>query len=438
MIILTFGGYMEEIKPIDHLGICKNFNDIWEYVVLGNSRYFLNRFQRIYEIKRKEQLSALKEEYNKHKEDSKERENLEIIIERLNKLPFNKGNIFIKFHNNNEPFVQIESNVRNRKVDLVYSFGSNTPSVEKDILETICDAAVRAGAEQINLYAPFIPYQREDKKDKGRVAIAAKAFLKSIQNHCGNKLGRIVTFDLHSGQAQGFIDRPVDNLYASTIFARYIKSIQFKERFGIEYNKDDFIAVSPDAGSNKRTKDFAGLLGCGSVTIEKEQREEHGFAEIDKTNYEYLRKKVYGKNVLVIDDIFDTVGTYLENYYYLKELGAKLIIGCGTHGINSPSPMKNKDGTKTKKKYPAEYKLREAGAQIVITDTITSNNMKPRIKNYYKKNKDIIVPLTITPFYAKVMMTNRLGLNASVSRIIEMEKELVRTRSNINMCRYMI
>ena len=34
---------------------------------------------------------------------------------------------------------------------------------------------------------------------------------------------RVVTLDLHSGQIQGFFDIPVDNLFATPIFARHIK-----------------------------------------------------------------------------------------------------------------------------------------------------------------------------------------------------------------------
>ena len=34
---------------------------------------------------------------------------------------------------------------------------------------------------------------------------------------------RVVTVDLHAGQIQGFFDIPVDNLFATPIFARHIK-----------------------------------------------------------------------------------------------------------------------------------------------------------------------------------------------------------------------
>ena len=34
---------------------------------------------------------------------------------------------------------------------------------------------------------------------------------------------RVLTVDLHAGQIQGFFDIPVDNLFATPIFARYAK-----------------------------------------------------------------------------------------------------------------------------------------------------------------------------------------------------------------------
>ena len=34
---------------------------------------------------------------------------------------------------------------------------------------------------------------------------------------------RIVTVDLHAGQIQGFFDMPVDNLFTTPLFSKFIK-----------------------------------------------------------------------------------------------------------------------------------------------------------------------------------------------------------------------
>ena len=49
---------------------------------------------------------------------------------------------------------------------------------------------------------------------------------------------RIVTVDLHAGQIQGFFDMPVDNLFTTPLFSKFIKKISSK----------NLICVSPDMG----------------------------------------------------------------------------------------------------------------------------------------------------------------------------------------------
>ena len=58
---------------------------------------------------------------------------------------------------------------------------------------------------------------------------------------------RIVTVDLHAGQIQGFFDMPVDNLFTTPLFSKYIKKITSK----------NLICVSPDMGGVARTQSFS-------------------------------------------------------------------------------------------------------------------------------------------------------------------------------------
>ena len=47
--------------------------------------------------------------------------------------------------------------------------------------------------------------------------------------------------DLHADQIQGFFEKPVDHLYASSIFVPYIKSL----------NINNLTIASPDMGGSK-------------------------------------------------------------------------------------------------------------------------------------------------------------------------------------------
>lgn len=73
----------------------------------------------------------------------------------------------------------------------------------------------------------------------------------------------VITMDLHDPQYQGFLDIPVDNLYARPILKRYIEtSIP---------NYQQAIVVSPDAGGAKRASAIADGLGMSLGLIHKVQ-----------------------------------------------------------------------------------------------------------------------------------------------------------------------
>ncbi len=68
---------------------------------------------------------------------------------------------------------------------------------------------------------PYFGWARQDRKDKPRVAIGAKLVAKLLRSCWSNQ---IMTMDLHADQIQGFFEKPVDHLFASTIFLPYVKS----------------------------------------------------------------------------------------------------------------------------------------------------------------------------------------------------------------------
>ena len=135
---------------------------------------------------------------------------------------FIKYQQFIKDQNNLEIFVQIRTNVRGKDVHIFQLF--NEPIADKAELEELCGAAARAGASKISVYTPYPPFQRQDKKDDGRVEISAKKYFNDIKDSCLGKLTRIFGFDFHNKAAQGHFDGPVDELTAIPYFALYFKN----------------------------------------------------------------------------------------------------------------------------------------------------------------------------------------------------------------------
>ena len=130
-----------------------------------------------------------------------------------------------------------EESVRGTRVFII---GSTNPSSE-NLMEMLLmlDAAKRASARHITAVMPYFGWARQDRKDKPRVPIAAKLVAKMLETAGAT---RIITMDLHADQIQGFFEKPVDHLFASTIFLPYIKNL----------NLPNLCMASPDMGGSKR------------------------------------------------------------------------------------------------------------------------------------------------------------------------------------------
>lgn len=174
------------------------------------------------------------------------------------------------------------------------------------------DAAKRASAYKVIAVIPYFGWARQDRKDKPRVSIGAKLVANMIQ---GAGADRVITVDLHADQIQGFFDIPVDHIYGSNVLAPYVASLNLKK----------LIVASPDVGGSKRAAAFAKKM--------------HGMTERDVPmvicykNREVFNQvseirvlgDVYGKDVIIVDDMADTAGTLCKAAEVMKKAGAKSV-----------------------------------------------------------------------------------------------------------------
>lgn len=207
-----------------------------------------------------------------------------------------------------------EESVRGSRVFLI---GSTFPSAE-NLMELLlmCDAAKRASADKITAVIPYFGYARQDRKDKSRVPIGAK-LVANLLTTAGAT--RVMTMDLHADQIQGFFEIPVDHLYASNIFIKYLK----------ELNLEDLTIASPDMGGAKRARAYAKYLDADVVVCYKERK------KANVIGYMTLIGDVKGKNVILVDDMIDTAGTITKAAEVLMESGAKSVRAIATHAILS-------------------------------------------------------------------------------------------------------
>ena len=134
-----------------------------------------------------------------------------------------------------EIYIEINENIRGNSIFLLQSISSPANDNLMELLICI-DALRRSSAKSITAVIPYFGYARQDRKVVPRTAISAKLVSNLITNAGAN---RILSVDLHAGQIQGFFDIPVDNLFATPIFARHIKK---------KMKLNNLICVAPDVG----------------------------------------------------------------------------------------------------------------------------------------------------------------------------------------------
>jgi ribose-phosphate pyrophosphokinase len=248
--------------------------------------------------------------------------------------------------------------------------GSTNPSSE-NLMEMLLmlDAAKRASARHITSVIPYFGWARQDRKDKPRVPIAAKLIAKMLEAAGAT---RIITMDLHADQIQGFFEKPVDHLFASTMFLPYLKSL----------NLDNLTIASPDMGGSKRAYAYSKALKSDVVICYKQR------AKANVISHMELIGDVRGKNVVLVDDLVDTAGTLTKAADLMIERGAISVRAMATHALMS--------GTAYEKVEDSQLK------ELIITDTIPLGKTSEKIK-----------VLSCADLFADVM--HRVHNNTSIS-----------------------
>jgi len=234
-------------------------------------------------------------------------------------LEMTPGRIQVSAFSNENIFVRICENVRERDVFLVQS-GARPVNTSFMELLIMIDAARRASAGRITAVIPYFSYGRSDKKDQPRVPITARLMANLLETAGAN---RVLTMDLHAGQIQGFFNIPTDELTALMLLSDTIQEREFRG-----------VVVAPDLGSAKRARNMAERLGAPLALCEKRRVSNDDHAQVL-----HLIGDVDGQDALIIDDEVDTAGTLVEVATLLKGHGAKEVSAACTHGVLSGPAM---------------------------------------------------------------------------------------------------
>tara|TARA_Y100000590_G_scaffold151411_1_gene173964 strand:+ start:179 stop:1111 length:933 start_codon:yes stop_codon:yes gene_type:complete len=254
----------------------------------------------------------------------------------------------IKKFSDGEIYVEINENIRGNSIFVIQSVSSPANDNLMELL-IIIDALKRSSAKNITAVIPYFGYARQDRKVVPRTSISAKLVSNLITKAGAD---RVVTIDLHAGQIQGFFDIPVDNLFATPIFARHIKR---------KIKNKNLICVAPDVGGTERARALGKFLNAGLAIIDK-RRPAPGKSEVmNVVGY------VKGKTCIIVDDIIDSGGTIVNASNALIERGAKEVHVYVTHGVLSGKAVEKIKNSKIKR--------------LIITDTINNSDRVKGAKN---------------------------------------------------------
>jgi ribose-phosphate pyrophosphokinase len=247
------------------------------------------------------------------------------------------GNCEVMQFSNENTFVRILENVRERDVFIVQPISSPVNSHLMELLIMI-DAMKRASAKRITAVMPYYAYGRSDKKDQPRVPITARLIADLLTVAGAN---RVLTVDLHKAQIQGFFNIPVDELTAFNLITDYFKDKKIK----------NLVVVATDFGITKQSRDIAAWLEAPLAIMEKRRVDNN-----DNTELLNVIGEVDGKAALVVDEEIDTAGSLIKVVKALKDQGAGDIYACSTHAILSRPAVER----------IAECEVKE----VVVTDSV--------------------------------------------------------------------
>ncbi len=247
-----------------------------------------------------------------------------------------------------EIYIEINENIRGNSIFLIQSVSSPANDNLMELLLSI-DALKRSSAKNITAVIPYFGYARQDRKVVPRTSISAKLVSNLIAKAGAD---RVVTVDLHSGQIQGFFDIPVDNLFATPIFARHIKK---------KLKRNNIICVAPDVGGTARARALGKLLNVDLAIVDK-RRPAPGKSEVMN-----VIGNVKNKTCILVDDIIDSGGTIVNAASELKKRGAKDVHVYVTHGVLSGNAVE---------------KIKKSSIKnLVVTDTIDNSTKVKKAKN---------------------------------------------------------
>ncbi len=229
--------------------------------------------------------------------------------------------IIYKLFPDNESYIRLPVDIKGEDVILIQT---TYPNQDKRLIELILavDAAVSYGASSVSAVVPYLAYARQDKAFIKGEAVSIRALLRVLKN---TGLDRIYVVDIHKEDALKFFGEGAYNIDPTPLFAKALKN-----------HLHNPLVIAPDLGAEWRARSLATLLNTEYAVIKKHRNRITG--EVSHKLPEDL--SVYGRDVVIIDDIISTGGTIAGIAKHLRNLNARRIIVAASHGLFVSNALK--------------------------------------------------------------------------------------------------
>lgn len=289
------------------------------------------------------------------------------------------GDVSIQNFPSGETYCQYQDNIRGKDVFIVQA--TNNPNEDWMELFLLTQTARLASANKITAVIPYFSYARQDRKSKPRSPISARLVLDLLEKAGAT---RIITLDLHNISMQGFSSIPLDSLLPCNLLINHFKTKLFKNT-----EAKDWILMSPDVGGIKKVEKYSEFMNIDFGIVHKKR------INATEVEQQVILGEVEGKNVLLIDDMSESLGTLSGAAELLKEKGAKQVVAFVSH---LPLTEKGKENLQNEKN---------------IDKILTTNSTA----NIFKHSK--IKTIDIAPLLADAI--SRTMNNKSISSLFDIK-----------------
>jgi ribose-phosphate pyrophosphokinase len=174
------------------------------------------------------------------------------------------------------------------------------------------------GAQEIVGVMPYLGYARHDKGINASMP-GQMAMITQLISATG--ISALIVGELHVPEAIAYFSIPVIHIDVTDLIIDHIKEHVPQQ--------DNICIVAPDKGAQERCLSIADSLGTGNIIFNKERYES------DATKIVSVLKNYEGSLAIIVDDMIDTGGTFLNAVHELRLLGYEKILCYGIHPVFS-------------------------------------------------------------------------------------------------------